>query len=169
MGNTMLIVSDGKTNGVSGTFPFPYLFLNKIVFFEHDRRKNLIPMFIFLETFMCVFFLWLIISDRNVAILTSFSIGYPAVLAMLRMMVQKKISVARKSTRIIGVAPFIFWADHVLICIAFGLGGLWANKMQDLPYFAFNIVSVFVVLAVIGAAWPFANLMVYRSRTLFIR
>lgn len=160
----MLLVSDGKTTGVSGTFPFPYIALTKIRFFDITRRKNTALILIALEIFLCCSFVYLIVTNTKVTSFTAFSIGYPCLLINFKLLIQKNVTMDSKKVKVVGIAPKVIWIEHYLSCLSLGLSGLWANKMQDFDLLAPNIFSLIVLISIISAFWPLINLAAFRNK-----
>lgn len=160
----MLLVSDGKNIGVSGTFPFPYIALTKIRFFDVTRRKNTAFILIALEIFLCYSFLYLIITNAKATAFTAFSIGFPSLLISLKLLLQKNVTMISKEVKVLGLAPKAIWMEHCLSCISLGLSGLWANKMQDFDMLTPNIYSIIALASIISALWPLINILIYRKK-----
>ncbi|MES2297701.1 MAG: hypothetical protein V4582_11700 [Pseudomonadota bacterium] len=153
----MLLISDGKTTGISGSFPLPYGLLSTIRFFERDRRVATAPGLIALELALAAFLLHLLATNPPVSALTAFSIGFPSLMIGLKFLIQKKVDMKRSAIKVIGVAPALVWVEHLLLCFTLALSALWANQMQGLPLMGASFFTLIVYLAGLVAAWPFLN------------
>ncbi|MES2115859.1 MAG: hypothetical protein V4578_11955 [Pseudomonadota bacterium] len=160
----MLVISDGKNSGISGTFPIPYAIFPTIRFFEAGRRIRMTPVLIVLETTLLLGLSFLLISNPEPSGFTAFSIGFPSLLIGLKFAMQKKVDMQRAQIIIIGVAPTSIWVEHILLCATLALSAMWANQMQGIPLLGPSFFSVVTTLACACALWPFLNLACQRRQ-----
>ena len=160
----MLLITDGHKIAVSATFPFPYSIFPTIKFFDSGRRFSTALTLIFLETFLCLAFVYLLVANPQATGFTAYSIGFPSLLVLLKFAFQKMINMKTSHIKIVGVAPIRIWVEHLFLCFALGLSGLWANRMQDFELLAPSIFTVIVFISAVSAVWPFLNLALYKLR-----
>ncbi|MTW03462.1 hypothetical protein [Pseudoduganella ginsengisoli] len=161
----MLLISDGKNTGISGTFPIPYAILPTIRFFESGRRIWTTPVLIFLEVMLMLGLLFLLITTPEPTGFTAFSIGFPSLLIALKFVVQKKVDMKRSQIIIVGVAPVIIWVEHILLCTTLALSAMWANQMLGIPLLGSSFFSIITTMACVCAIWPFLNLAYQRRQS----
>lgn len=159
----MVLISDGSVIAVSGTYPVPYSILPKAYLFDSARRQSTALFLIALNVILCCVFIFLLISRSSPSVLTTFSIGFPSIVILLKFFIQKKVKIERKNAKISGVAAKRIWVEHLTSCFALALSGLWANQMQGLQLFDIGLFTLISCFSIAAACWPFANLFICRK------
>ena len=160
----MLLITGGHKIAASATFPLPYSIFPAIKIIDSGRRFSTALILIFLETFLCLASVYLLVVNPPVTGFTAYSIGFPSFLILLKFAFQKMINIKTSHIKIVGIAPIRIWVEHLFLCLALGLSGLWANRMQAFELLAPSIFTVVVFISAVTAVWPSLNLAFYKLR-----
>lgn len=160
----MFLISDGKAEGVSTTFPFPYSRLKSVLVFEQARRRLSAPWLIGLELAGSALFVFLILSAAQPTLISAFAVGFASIVICLKMWIQRKVKMLSSRAKIVGIAPAIFWIEHLTLCSLLFISAILANTVLGHTYFQFSILTSVQVIAVGAAIWPFCMVALFAHK-----